>query len=70
MTLEVLTLRNNESVLFVGKPALFAIDLWEHAYYLQYRDRKADYVRNWWEVVNWPYIGERLQGICEGRKQL
>ena len=70
LTLEILTLPGNDSVLFMGKPALFVNDLWEHAYYVQHRNRKADYLRSWWNVVNWPYVGERRQGIIEGRNQL
>ena len=68
--LEILTLPNQDSVLLVGKPALLANDLWEHAYYLKHRNRRPDYLKAWWGVVNWPYVGERLQGIQEGRKQL
>jgi len=68
--LEVLTMPNQDSVLLVDKPALLANDLWEHAYYLKHRSRKPDYLKAWWDVVNWPYVGERLAGIQEGKKQL
>ncbi len=68
--LEIVTLPNQDSVLLIGKPALFANDLWEHAYYLKHRNMKAAYLAAWWDVANWPYIGERLTGIREGKKQL
>ena len=68
--LEILTLPNQDSVLLVGKPALLANDVWEHAYYLKHRNRKPDYLKAWWGVVNWPYVAERLAGIREGKKQL
>jgi len=68
--LEILTLPNQDSVLLIGKPALLANDLWEHAYYLKHRNKKLDYLKSFWGVMNWSYVGERLQGIHEGKKQL
>ena len=70
--LEILTLPNQDSVLCQSEPApgLLACDLWEHAYYLTYRNRRADWLAAWWDVVNWEYIAERLQGVREGRAHL
>ena len=68
--LEIETTANQDSALLLGKPALLGNDLWEHAYYLKHRNRKADYLRAWWGVVNWPYVGERLAGIHAGKQQL
>ena len=68
--LEVFARPNQDSVLLEGKPGLLANDVWEHAYYLQYHSRRADYLRAWWQVVNWPYVAERLAGIRAGRQQL
>ena len=70
--LEILILPNQDSVLLLDEPApgLIACDLWEHAYYLKYNNRRADWLKAFWNVVHWDYVGERLQGIREGRKQL
>jgi Fe-Mn family superoxide dismutase len=70
--LEILTLPNQDSLLTLPKPSpgLLTCDLWEHAYYLKYNNRRADWVKAFWSLVNWPYVAERFAGVKAGKKQL
>jgi Fe-Mn family superoxide dismutase len=43
-----------------GGPPLLVLDMWEHAYYLQYENRKAEWVQSFWEIVNWPDVADRF----------
>jgi len=65
--LRIVTTPNQDSVITLGLPALLACDIWEHAYYLRYNNRRADWLKSWWDVVNWIYVEERLQGIHAGQ---
>lgn len=59
--LEILTTPNQDSPLSQGITPLLGNDLWEHAYYLSYRNRRDQYLQAWWNVVNWDKIGERYE---------
>jgi Fe-Mn family superoxide dismutase len=51
---------NQDSPVMEGRQPVMGIDVWEHAYYLKYQNRRADYVDAWWSVVNWSEIAKRF----------
>ncbi len=56
--LEILSTPNQDTPLSDGKKPLLALDVWEHAYYLLYTNKRADYIDNWWNVVDWNKVEE------------
>jgi superoxide dismutase len=54
----------------LGIIPLLQVDMWEHAYYLQYKNVKADYVKAFWNVVNWADVGDRFAGATTKTKGL
>lgn len=65
-----MSLPNQDSVLLHGMPGLLCCDVWEHAYYLKYRNRRPDYLAAWWNVVAWDVVDQRLRDVMAGTSQL
>jgi Fe-Mn family superoxide dismutase len=57
--LAVQSTANQDSPLIGGATPLLGLDVWEHAYYLKYQNRRAEYVKAWWNLVNWPEVSMR-----------
>ena len=60
--LEITSTPNQDNPLMDGKKAILGVDVWEHAYYLKYQNRRADYLGAWWNVVNWVEVNRLLKG--------
>lgn len=59
--LKILSLPNQDSPISQGMYPLMGNDVWEHAYYLKYKNNRGDYLKNWWNVVNWDEVNKRYE---------
>jgi Fe-Mn family superoxide dismutase len=61
--LAVVSTPNQDSPITDGHMPLVGVDVWEHAYYLKYQNKRPDYIDAWWNVVSWPKVAERFAAI-------
>ncbi|MFD2330617.1 superoxide dismutase [Cohnella sp. GCM10020058] len=59
--LKVYSLPNQDSPIFEGETPILGLDVWEHAYYLKYQNKRPDYIGAFWNVVNWEEVGKRYE---------
>jgi Fe-Mn family superoxide dismutase len=60
--LAVVSTANQDNPMSEGLAPILTIDVWEHAYYLKYQNRRAEYITSWWNVVNWDEVARRFKG--------
>ena len=62
-SLEIISTANQDSPVLDGNYPIMGVDVWEHAYYLKYQNRRAEYLAAWWSVVNWKAIEDRFNSV-------
>ncbi|KGK88257.1 superoxide dismutase [Desulfosporosinus sp. HMP52] len=68
--LEILAIEKHQNFFQVGGIPLLVMDVWEHAYYLDYLSKRKEYVRSWWQIVNWAAVEKRLNLALVGQMPL
>ena len=64
--LEVMSTPNQDSPISEGKTPILGVDVWEHAYYLKYQNKRPDYLKAWWNTVNWDKVAEKYAEAKKG----
>jgi Fe-Mn family superoxide dismutase len=65
--LQIVSTANQDSPYMNGQTPILGVDVWEHAYYLRYQNRRADYLEAWWKVVNWNEVAKRFAAAQGGK---
>jgi Fe-Mn family superoxide dismutase len=65
--LKILSTANQDSPYMNGQVPIFGVDVWEHAYYLKYQNKRPDYIDAWWNVVNWEAVAKRYSDAKAGK---
>jgi len=62
----VIQAEKHQDLTVQGMVPLLAVDVWEHAYYLKYQNKRADYVKAFMKVINWDFVGARYDAVAGG----
>ncbi len=62
----ILQVENHQKLTMWGIAPLLVVDVWEHAYYLKFQNRRAEWVESWWNIVNWSDVATRFAGVKKG----
>jgi len=63
--LEITSTPNQDTPVMEGKTPILGLDVWEHAYYLKYQNKRPDYIGAWWNTVNWPEVAKRFSSVAK-----